>query len=125
MEPLTDEDKDLLRRAAEEILRRGYTREVYFDDTYPAEDCAVCAVGAMAAAAVAAPDSASLATGLDFILFTDHGGRLLEAVADTIPATIPAGWLHVSEDRITSWNDEEGRTAEEVAELFLNVADNY
>lgn len=112
---LTDAERDILRRAAEEILRRGINYEWFYGGAgapwspSPTPDCTVCALGAVRVAAGA------LGFGVDTV------DTLREVLDDAEPSPF---------NSITDWNDEldaDGnhiRTAEEVAELFLNVADN-
>lgn len=95
------------RRAASVIGFRGWNQGSYYDaHAYaagtPIDDCAVCLVGAVNVAVKGAPDDSVGAQP-----FIDFLGEVLEG--------------RVGHPVVSFWNDDDGRTVDEVLEL-LEVA---
>lgn len=101
---------ELLRKAADEIRRRGWHQGTYAAEGGTLESCAVCSLGAISAAALGSPvafadDRSTPATDRAIL-------RLAQAVAGP-----RAYGLHT-----VDWNDAEGRTVEEVLDAFERAA---
>ncbi len=96
---------EVLRKAADEIRRRGWYQGAYGDKLSQPNTCRVCAIGALNVAAGADPDG---------YVFVDTP----EAIAAT-----PFLELATGEPHVAAWNDVEGRTVEEVLDAFTRAAE--
>lgn len=95
---------ELLRNGAEEIKRRGWTRDWFGDDVDRPENCRVCAIGGLRAAI----------TGDPFQSSTNN------------PLFMESRWFLIQQtgphQGVVSWNDANGRTQGDVVELFEKAA---
>lgn len=92
---------ELLRKAADEIRRRGWTQRSYGSDEVNYKNCAVCALGAI---------HAVIGNGDPWYLGLEGDGarnELARVVGEKLPHR---------------WNDAEGRTVEEVLDAFERAA---
>lgn len=92
---------ELLRKAADEIRRRGWHQGDYGSDYSVPETCAVCSVGAISAATSGSP----------WLPTSTSGNQALCILTDAINL-----------EDVVPWNDAEGRTVEEVLDAFERAA---
>lgn len=111
---LTDEDRELLRKAADEIERRGIAYTVSADYTTGQDEhnCPVCTLGAIAYVVYGKPE---------FWERYDDGAhptytRLVDATAEQL------GMAPGSLDAVFSWNDNQKPSAAEAAEVLRAAA---
>jgi hypothetical protein len=94
---------EVLRKAADEIRRRGWHQTDYGSDVVAFETCAVCSLGAVN----------TVVAGDPFAWATVNEDRDL---------AIAALMRSIDDERVPDWNDTEGRTVEEVLDAFERAA---
>lgn len=99
---------ELLRKGADEIRRRGWWQGAYGSDHEDLKSCSVCAVGALNAADSGTPYPADDLSDAHYA-----ASRLLDELVWRDGAGSPG---------IVNYNDQPGRTVEEVLDLFERAA---
>jgi hypothetical protein len=95
---------ELLRKGAEEIERRGWTRDWFGDDPDKPDTCRVCAIGGLRAAMTGDPFTSKVGDPL----FGEAREFLLRAIGNG--------------RSVVNWNDANGRTQADVLGLFSQAA---
>jgi hypothetical protein len=93
---------ELLRKGAEEIKRRGWTRDWFGDDPAKPSTCRVCAIGGLRAAMTGDPFVSMLSEPL----FAQARQFLILATGTS---------------SVVNWNDANGRTEADVVGLFAKA----
>lgn len=96
---------EILRKAADEIRRRGWHQGDYAADYVDLENCSVCALGALAAVEFGTPVPPQIAPPAPYVRSAIWA---LEDVTD--------------EAYIDKWNDDPERTVDEVLAKFEEAA---
>jgi hypothetical protein len=95
---------ELLHKGAEEIKRRGWTRDWFGDDPDKPDTCRVCAIGGLRAAMTGDP----FISKINDPLFAEAREFLIRATGTR---------------SVVNWNDANGRTEVDVLGLFSKAAE--
>jgi hypothetical protein len=95
---------ELLRKGAEEIERRGWTRDWFGDDLDNPSTCRVCAIGGLRAAMTGDPFESKI----EDPLFGEAREFLIRATGG---------------NSVVNWNDANGRTKADVLGLFSKAVE--
>jgi hypothetical protein len=122
---LTEEEKDLLRKAADEVDRRGLTYRNGRSYDEDLSECKVCTLGAVALVTYGHPDNWAVHPGIDGVNedvddFDFRYVNIVNTIAEVLGTTATG---------VYDWNDavdtdgRHRRTKDEVVALMRRVAD--